>query len=159
MTKAIIRKILKGWCNKVSCNQLTYELLNQVYKKAHSFDPFRIAKTYNYNIIYQNIGPYTLGTRIQSCRNTTIILDNNLHGAEKLLVPLHEIKHCLVDQGVGTPFLRRYFCFVPISKREAAANSFAINALANLYAYDLEGMTKYQICDYFNLDYYWSNFL
>ena len=144
---------------KVSCNQLTHELLNQVYKKASSFDSFRIAKAYNYNIIYQDIGPYTLGTRIQSCRSKTIILDSNLQGAEKLLVPLHEIKHCLVDQGVGTPFLRRYFSFVPISKREAAANSFAMNALTKLYAYDLEGLTKYQICDYFDLDYYWSDFL
>lgn len=143
----------------MSYNQSIYELLSKVYKKVHSFDPFIIAKYYDYNIIYQNIGPYTLGTRIQSFRRTTIILDKNLKGAERLLVPLHEIKHCIADKGVGTPFLRKYSSFVPISKREATANIFAMNALINLYSYDLDNLTNYQICDYFNLDYYWSNFI
>ena len=83
----------------MSYNQSIYELLSKVYKKVHSFDPFIIAKYYDYNIIYQNIGPYTLGTRIQSFRRTTIILDRNLKGAEQLLVPLHEIKHCIADKG------------------------------------------------------------
>jgi hypothetical protein len=143
----------------MACSEKIFNLIKSVYNKVGSLDPMAIAKAYKYNIIYRPIGPMTLGTRIQSCRKTTIILDDNLQEAEQILVPLHEIKHCLMDKGVGTPFLRRYSTFVPISKRESEANEFAMNCLAYLYSYDLENLTKYQICDYFNLDYYWSNFI
>lgn len=134
-------------------------LLNKVYKRADSFDPAIIAKAYKYNVIYAPIGPDTLGTRITNNRCTTIILDDNLNEIESILVPLHEIKHCLTDKGVGTPFLRRHTSGVEITKREFEANSFAMHAMIRDYSYDVQDMTKYQICDFFGLDYYWARFI
>jgi len=134
-------------------------LLDKVYKKTNSWDPIKIAEIFDYDILYTPIGPDTLGTRITNNRCTTIILDDNLNEIESILVPLHEIKHCLTDKGVGTPFLRRHSSGVAITKREFEANSFAMHAMIRDHDYDLRNMTKYQICDYFGLDYYWSHFI
>lgn len=135
------------------------DLLDRVYQKANSYDPEAIVQAYDYNVIYEDIGPYTLGTRITNNRRTTIILDKNLEGSEQLLVPLHEIKHCLTDKGVGTPFLRRMGSYVPVGQREYEANCFALNAMSRMYADDLVGLTKYQICQFFGLNSNWARFL
>lgn len=134
-------------------------LLDKVYKKTNSFDPTIIAKSYNYNVIYESIGPDTLGTRITSSRCTTIILDDNLNEIESILVPLHEIKHCLTDKGVGTPFLRRYSSGVSITKREYEANYFAMHAVIREREFDLHELTPYQICQYFGLNNWWARFI
>lgn len=140
-------------------NRQINDLLNKVYKRACSYDPLQIAKAFDYNVIYCPIGPETLGTRVTNNRRTTIILDNNLKDIEKILVPLHEIKHCLTDKGVGTPFLRRHVSGIPIIKREFEANCFAMDAMVRDNNEDLIGLTKYQICQYFGLSSYWARFI
>lgn len=134
-------------------------LLDIVHKKTNSWDPIKIAKIYDYNILYQPIGPDTLGTRITNNRRTTIILDTNLNRTESILVPLHEIKHCLTDKGVGTPFLRRHSSGVTVTKREYEANYFAMHAMIREHSFDLNGLSSYQICQYFGLDDWWARFI
>lgn len=135
------------------------KLLDTVYKRANSWDPNEIAAAYHYNIIYAPIGPKTLGTRITNSRCTTIILDNRLNKIESILVPLHEIKHCLTDKGIGTPFLRRFSSNTIVTRREYEANYFAIHALIRSCNYDLTNLTKYEICHYFGLSDDWSRFI
>lgn len=134
-------------------------LLDGVYKKTNSWDPNTIAKSYDYGILYSPIGPKTLGTRITNNRCTTIILDTNLNTIESVLVPLHEIKHCLTDEGIGTPFLRRHASGGIVTKREYEANYFALHAMIRSHDYDLKELTPYQICKYFGLDDWWARFI
>lgn len=140
-------------------NKQIDDLLETVYKKANSYDPMKIIDAYDYGLIYEDIGPYTIGTRITSSRCTTIILDKNLVGTENILVPLHEIKHCLTDKGASTPFLRRMGSGTPVTKREYEANYFALHAMIAQYKDELENATKYQVCDFFELDYDWARFI
>lgn len=135
------------------------ELLKKVYKTTNSWNAEEIAKCYGFNIISYPIGPKTLGTRITNSRCTTIILDSGLEGIERQLVTLHEIKHCLTDKGVGTPFLRRYSSGAVVSKRESEANYFAMHALIREFEEELTGLTKYEICDFFGLSATWARFI
>lgn len=135
------------------------DLLDMVYRRTGSYDPTVIANSYHFKLLYYDIGPNTLGTRITNSRCTTIILDNNLSETMQLLVPLHEIKHCLTDQGVGTPFLRKNSSGVPITKREFEANCFAMRALIRGQYYELGDMNRYQICESLGLDDYWAKFI
>lgn len=134
-------------------------LLDEVYEKTNSWDPKEIAAYFDYDILYNPIGPDTLGTRITNNRCTTIILDTNLSPTESILVPLHEIKHCLTDKGVGTPFLRRHSSGVTVTKREYEANYFAMHAMIRDHSFDLNGLSSYQICQYFGLDDWWARFI
>lgn len=140
-------------------NQSIDNLLDMVYRKTGSYDPREIAKSYHFNILYSEIGPTTLGTRITNSRCTTIILDDNLSDAMQRIVPLHEIKHCLTDQGIGTPFLRKNSSNTPIAKREYEANSFAMKAFVRSQHDEFEDMNKYQICESLGLDDYWAQFI
>lgn len=135
------------------------KLLDEVYHQVESYDPKTIAKAYDYDVIKADIGPHTLGTRITNSRCTTIILDENLDPSEESLVFLHEIKHCLTDKGVGTPFLRKMKSIGPLDKREYEANIFAMHAMLRTYGYDIEGLNKSQICHYFGLDDYWFRYI
>ncbi|KRM18434.1 hypothetical protein FD31_GL000980 [Companilactobacillus nantensis DSM 16982] len=55
--------------------------------------------------------------------------------------------------------MRRHSAGSTITKREFEANAFAMAAMIKEHDYDLRNMTKYQICDYFGLDYFWSRFI
>lgn len=74
------------------------------------------------------------------------------------MVPLHELKHCLTDKGIGTPFIRHFGVSSSISKREFEANSFAIKAIVRSKSNEFEHMNKYQICESLDLSNDWVKY-
>lgn len=135
------------------------DLLDRVHRRVGSYDPVKIAKAYGFQILDAYLDCNTLGTRVTSCRKTTIILNIELTEVERPRVLLHEIKHSLVDQGYSTPFMRRNQFSGGVSRMEAEAYYFAVQALVRNYQDELEGMTKYQIAAALGLDDNWVQFI
>lgn len=135
------------------------DLLDRVYKRVGSYDPVKIAKAYDFTVLDTYLDCNTLGTRVTSNRMTTIILNIEMPEWERPRVLLHEIKHCLVDQESSTPFMRRNQLDNSISKIEAEAYYFAVQALIRDYSDEFEGMTKYQIAAALGLDDNWAQFI
>lgn len=101
--------------------------VQQLIRRAHSNDPFYIAKQLNINILYHDLGE-TLGYCLRFKRSKFIIL--NISMGEDLLpfVCAHELGHTILHKGINTPFLKSNTLF-SVEKIERQANTFAVELL------------------------------
>ncbi|MFK8243887.1 MULTISPECIES: ImmA/IrrE family metallo-endopeptidase [unclassified Facklamia] len=132
--------------------------VEKAFKLAESYEPYKIAKNNDVDILDIPLDFDTFGMTIRNHRHSSIILNSLIHENLREFVLCHELGHIFLHKQASTPFMRSVGAPSQVLKIEAEANRFAFELLRNQYE-ELDFMTKDQIVDYFQLPKYMKDYI
>lgn len=137
---------------------MIYDTLDKLFTIHETYNPYKIAKERNIDIIEMPLGEQTYGMTVNNNRFSTFLIDNDIHENTKEFVVCHELAHNILHRHASTPFMREVGAPSQILKMEAEANTFAFELLRRHYE-ELIYMTPEQIIDYYHLPNYMQQFI
>lgn len=127
----LCRYYKKGWLHYDGrMDRLSWikDIVNQLIKKYRSNNPFELANFKNVHVIEWNLHDEIKGFYKYDRKNQYIFINSNLDDITKRFVCAHELGHSQLHTRVNTPFLRST-TYLPVSKIEVEANTFAVELL------------------------------
>lgn len=100
------------------------DIVNRLYRRYDSSNPFEIARQLNVGIDYELLGTIR-GYYSHFNRRKLIHINSSLDGDQQFLVCAHELGHAILHPNSNTPFFKAHTLF-SVSKLEMEANRFMI---------------------------------
>ena len=104
-----------------------HSMAQNISRKYHTCDPFKIARNRHIKILYAPLGK-VMGFHSYSLRLHVIHLNQELEEPMLQFVCAHELGHTILHPDINTAFMTRR-TFFSASKLEREANTFAVELL------------------------------
>ena len=121
-----------------------HSMAQNISRKYHTCDPFKIARNRHIKILYAPLGK-VMGFHSYSLRLHVIHLNQELDEPMLQFVCAHELGHTILHPDINTAFMT-HRTFFSASKLEREANTFAVELLLpDSFIRENEGRSIYQL--------------
>lgn len=121
-----------------------HSMAQNISRKYHTCDPFKIARNRHIKILYAPLGK-VMGFHSYSLRLHVIHLNQELEEPMLQFVCAHELGHTILHPDINTAFMT-HRTFFSASKLEREANTFAVELLLpDDFVRENEGCSIYQL--------------
>ena len=121
-----------------------HSMAQNISRKYHTCDPFKIARNRHIKILYAPLGK-VMGFHSYSLRLHVIHLNQELDEPMLQFVCAHELGHTILHPDINTAFMT-HRTFFSASKLEREANTFAVELLLpDDFVRENEGCSIYQL--------------